>query len=146
MPTWRGETTLPARVRLDAAPEHGVVLVMPCHCAAQGLFSTKIISVFDANPQRGLPTIQSTVILNDGNTGEPLAVIDGASLTALRTGAASGLATDLLARPDAECAAVFGAGLQARMQLEAVCCVRDIRRARVFDPRAELADGFAVEM
>lgn len=142
----RGEVTLPPRVRFDAAAEHGAALVMPCHCTSQRLFSTKVITVFERNAERGLPAVQSILILTDGSTGAPLAVMDGASLTAIRTGAASGLATDLLARPDAASVAVIGAGVQARTQLEAVCSVRPVRRAWVYDFRAEAARRFADEM
>jgi ornithine cyclodeaminase/alanine dehydrogenase-like protein (mu-crystallin family) len=72
--------------------------------------------------------------------------MDGASLTAIRTGAAAGLATELLARPDASVVAVIGTGVQARTQLEAVCCVRRIRLARVYGRNAETAECFAQEM
>ncbi len=95
---------------------------------------------------RGLPRIQALVTLYDGTTGQPLAVMDGAVLTALRTGAASGAATDLLARPEADTAAILGAGVQARTQLEGICAVRPIRSARVFDARAGAADAYAREM
>lgn len=142
----RGEVILPTRLRLDAPAEHGAALIMPCHSNLQKLFTLKIATVFPDNPPRGRPTIQSVVILTDGATGAHLAILEGASLTAIRTGAASGLATDLLARPDAAAAAVFGAGVQARTQLEAVCAVRPIRRARVYDPNPALAERFAAEM
>jgi ornithine cyclodeaminase/alanine dehydrogenase-like protein (mu-crystallin family) len=140
------QVTLPIRECLQAPGQHGVALVMPCHSSAQRMFSLKFVTTFHDNPRRGLPTVQSLVILTDSTTGTHLAVIDGASLTAIRTGAASGLATDLLARPEAAAVAVFGAGVQARTQLEAVCCVRAIRRARVHDVDPAAADRFAAEM
>lgn len=105
-----GQVTLPARASLQTPDERGVALVMPCHSIALRMFSLKTITIFPDNPRCGLPTIQSLVILTDGTTGAHLAVMDGTSLTAIRTGAASGLATDLLARPDAAVVAVFGAG------------------------------------
>lgn len=142
----RGEVTLPARMRIDAAAEHGVALVMPCHSTTQKLFSLKMVTLFSDNLQRGLPLIQSTVILTDGTTGKPLAIMDGASLTAIRTGAVSGLATELLAREDATAVAIFGAGVQARTQLEAVCCARPIRHARVYSRSIEAGERFAREM
>jgi ornithine cyclodeaminase/alanine dehydrogenase-like protein (mu-crystallin family) len=142
----RGQATMPARLRMDAPAEHGVALVMPSHSVSQQLFSLKMVSMFADNPQRGLPTIQSLVLLADGTSGAPLAILEGASLTAIRTGAASGLATDLLARPDAAAVAIFGAGVQARTQLEAVCAVRPIRRARVYDLAPGAAERFAAEM
>ncbi len=79
-------------------------------------------------------------------TGAPAAVMDGTYLTALRTGAASGAATDLLARQDARRAAIFGAGVQGRTQLEAICVVRPIREAWVYDVSPERAVAFAIEM
>jgi ornithine cyclodeaminase/alanine dehydrogenase-like protein (mu-crystallin family) len=141
-----GQVTLPPRQHLDAPAERGTALVMTCHSTTQKLFVLKFLTVFSGNRQRGLPLIQALVILSDATNGEHLAIMDGASLTAIRTGAASGLATDLLARRDATTVAVFGAGVQARTQLEAVCCVRSIRRARVYDADSSAADRFAVEM
>ena len=70
----RGEVTLPTRLRLDAPAEHGAALIMPCHSNLQKLFSLKIATVFPGNPPRGLPTIQSVVILTDGATGAHLAI------------------------------------------------------------------------
>lgn len=141
----RGEVTLPTRVRLDAPGEHGTALFMPCHSTAMKMFSLKLATVFHDNPQRGLPLVQSTVILVEGTTGATLAIMDGASLTAIRTGAASGLATDLLARREACNVAIIGTGVQARTQLEAVCCVRPIRFARVYSRNFEAAERFACE-
>lgn len=141
-----GQVTLPPRQHIEAPAEHGVALVMTCHSAAQKLFVLKFLTVFSRNRQRGLPLIQALVTLADGVTGERLAVMDGGSLTAIRTGAASGLATDLLARPDAVAVAMFGAGVQARSQLEAVCAVRPIRKVCVYDADPAAADRFAAEM
>lgn len=141
-----GQVTLPARQHMNVPDENGVALVMPCHSAAQKFFCVKFITLFRENRRRGLPLIQSLVILSDATSGEHLAVLDGGALTAIRTGAASGLATGVLARPDAAAAAVFGGGVQARTQLEAVCHARPICRASVFDPNEEVAKRFAVQM
>jgi len=140
-----GHVTLPPRQHIAAPGEHGVALVMACHSAAQKLFSLKFITLFEQNRQKGLPLIQSLVILTDGTTGRHLCVMDGAALTAIRTGAASGLATELLARRDAATAAIFGAGVQARTQLEAVACARSLRKACVYDPDSAAAERFAAE-
>ena len=142
----RGGVSLPPRLQLDASGKAGTALIMPCYSASQQLFSLKLATVFPDNHQRGLPLIQSTVILTDGTTGTPLALMDGASLTAIRTGAASGLATDLLARPGATTAAIIGTGVQARTQLEAICCVRPITSARVYGRHAGTTQRFAAEM
>ncbi len=142
----RGDVILPPRARMDAASEQSVALVMPCHSSALKLYSVKFITLSDRNRSRGLPLIHSTILLSDGDNGRPLALLEGASLTALRTGAASGLATDLLARPEAETVAIFGSGTQARTQLEAMACVRRIRQVRVYDSDAGSAGRFADEM
>ncbi len=75
-----------------------------------------------------------------------MAILDGGALTALRTGAVGGVAADVLARPDAAIAAIFGAGLQARAQLEALAAVRELREARVYDPNKDAAAAFVREM
>jgi ornithine cyclodeaminase/alanine dehydrogenase-like protein (mu-crystallin family) len=98
------------------------------------------------NAERGLPLIQALMIVLDGETGSPLAAMDASVMTAIRTGAASGAATDAMARISARSAAVFGAGVQGRTQLEAVCAVRSIERASVFDMDRRAASDFEVEM
>jgi ornithine cyclodeaminase len=116
----------------------------------------KVVSVFPHNPARhGLPSIHALVVLIDAETGRPAAVLDGTYLTALRTGAASGAATRILARPDARVLAMFGAGAQAPAQVQAVCAVRPIERVWVVNrtrARAEAliqalrAQGIAAEL
>ncbi|MEJ0055779.1 MAG: hypothetical protein WDN75_09085 [Bacteroidota bacterium] len=88
--------------------------------------------MFDKNAARKLPVIQGEMIVMDGTTGSPLAMIEAEYLTALRTGAASGLATDLLARKNIEVLAIFGTGIQAETQLEGVLSVRDIKEVIIF--------------
>jgi ornithine cyclodeaminase len=141
-----GQAQTPLRTRLEVAEAGGVSLFMPAFMRQSGDLAIKAVSVFPHNADRGLPTIHALVIAFDSQTGAPAALLEGASLTALRTGAASGAATDLLARPDSSVLAVFGSGAQARTQLEAVCCVRPIREVRIFSldtPSARrLADEF----
>jgi ornithine cyclodeaminase len=124
--------------------EGNTTLTMPAYIHGSAVSTVKIISVYPANPAQGLPTVLGSVIVLDAKTGETLALIDGASLTALRTGAASGLATDLLALPGAHVLAVIGAGKQARTQVEAVCAVRPIDQIRIYSPRN--AAAFADEL
>lgn len=142
----RGEAALPTRMRIDSPADSGVALIMACHSSAQRYYSIKAATVYPGNPNIGLPTIQSSLILISSVTGSPVAIMDGASLTAIRTGAASGVATDLLSNPTASTVAIIGAGVQARTQLEAVCCVRSIRWARVYCRNFESARRFAEEM
>jgi ornithine cyclodeaminase/alanine dehydrogenase-like protein (mu-crystallin family) len=141
-----GEAVVPPRTHIEAAESRGDALFMPSCLPAARRMGIKVVTVHRGNPPLGLPLIQAVMVVLDATTGSPLAVMDGTSLTAIRTGAASGAATDLLARPDTTVAAIFGAGPQARTQLQAVCAVRPIREARVFDSDAGRAEAFAREM
>ena len=141
-----GRVTMPTRTHIDVPDHAGTALFMPSYAARFGRIGVKIVNVFGANRAKDLPAIQGLVGLFDSETGTPLALLNGTYLTALRTGAASGLATDLLARTDAATVAILGAGVQGRTQLEAVCAVRPIRRVRVYDVRLEAAETFANEM
>jgi alanine dehydrogenase len=141
-----GQANVPLRVALDVPRHNGVTLFMPGYLSSDDQMAVKIVSVFNDNPSQGLPLIHALVIVVDATNGSPAAVMDGTYLTALRTGAASGAATDLLARPDAHTAAVFGAGTQGRTQLEAVCAVRPIHQAWVYDVAPRQAAAYADEM
>jgi ornithine cyclodeaminase len=123
-----------ARVPLRSVLETpgGVLLTMPAYIDGTPICAVKVVSVCPDNQQRGLPTIHAAVLVTDASTGSPLALMDGRVLTAQRTGAASGLATDLLAVPQASILAVIGAGVQARTQVAAVCAVRPITEIRIF--------------
>jgi len=147
-----GRAQAPLRAHLAVAGGDST-LVMPFYVPAAGgandnnaagALGLKLVSVFNSNPPRGLPLIHALVLALDAATGAPLALIEGGSLTAIRTGAASGAATDVLARPDARTLALFGSGVQARRQLEAVCAVRPIERVRVYSLAG--AEALAAEM
>ncbi len=140
------QAQVPLRTQIPVSKRNGVTLFMPAYLMKSETIGAKIVSVFPNNRRRGLPTIHALVIVVDAKTGRPLAAMDGTYLTALRTGAASGLATDFLARKESRVAAIFGAGTQSRTQLEAVCTVRDIERAWVYDVRIRAARAFAREM
>ena len=141
-----GKAVVPIRTQLEVAKHAGITLFMPAYLQESDDLGVKIVSVFPRNLEMGLPTIQALVAVVDAETGRPAAVMDGTYLTALRTGAASGAATDLLARADARGAAVFGAGVQGRTQLEAVCQVRDIEKAWVYDLNQQAAEKYVEEM
>lgn len=131
-----GRAEVPPRIHLPVTPHDGVSLVMPAlvHDEDGDSMAVKVVSLFDGNARRGLARIQAAVLVLEAETGRPIALLEGATLTAIRTGAASGAATDLLARTNCRTAAIFGAGVQARTQLEAVCSVRSIETAWVYDP------------
>jgi ornithine cyclodeaminase/alanine dehydrogenase-like protein (mu-crystallin family) len=137
---------MPVRSHIDVPEHDGTALFMPSYAPCFANLGVKVVNVFEANATRGLPRIQALVCLFDGATGTARAVLDGTSLTALRTGAASAVATDLLARSSASTVAILGAGVQGRTQLEAMFAVRDIRAVTVYDPLPEAAQAFAREM
>ena len=142
----RGTATLPLRTGLTLSEEAGWMGVMPAYLEKTGSLSTKIVTVFEKNLEKKLPTIMATVMLNSTETGAPLAIMEGTFITAMRTGAVSGVATKYLAREDSKTAGVFGAGVQARTQLMAVCAMRNIERAFVCDKFEGRANVFATEM
>jgi ornithine cyclodeaminase len=130
----QGRVTMP--VRTGVRTPGGVSFFMPGYIADEsgvgaGALAQKIVSVYPGNASRGLPVINALVTVLDAQTGAPRALIEGTYLTALRTGAVTGLATDLLAAPDAKELVIFGAGGQAEMQVRAVCAVRPIERVRI---------------
>ena len=139
-----GKATMPLRSRVHT--EKGVSLLMPAHLHDSGDFAVKIVSVYGGNPDLGLPTVTATVLALDSRTGMPLALMEGDSLTALRTGAAGGVAARYLARKEARTVALFGAGVQGRAQLQAVMAVRDISRVAIVDPFEASARRLAEEI
>lgn len=142
-----GRDRSPIRSRVPLAG--GDLLLMPGVRDGGSGSSVKLVTVMPGNAARGLPTIHALVVWLDAATGRPLALLDGETVTAMRTGAASGVATRLLARRDAATLAVIGAGGQAEWQIRAVVAARDIRRAFVYSrserARREFADSMAVE-
>jgi len=143
-----GRVQMPLRTTVEVPEFHGLDLIMPAYIGDEaGGLGLKVVSVYPDNPRaHDLPTILATVLLQDPRTGALLAVMDGTYLTAMRTGAAGGVAARYLARPEARLAGVFGAGVQARTQLVALCHVRPIAEARVYDPSRDAAKQFAQQM
>jgi ornithine cyclodeaminase/alanine dehydrogenase-like protein (mu-crystallin family) len=141
-----GRAIVPPRTSLEVAGFRTTALVMPAYLPGSKRIGLKLISLCEDNPARGLPLAQAVTIVMDAERGTPLAVLEAGHLTAVRTGAASGVATDVLARKDARVAAVFGAGVQGRTQLEAMAAVRPLRRAFIVDPDRRAAIAFAAEM
>lgn len=139
-----GKADMPLRAAVHSSK--GATLAMPGYLGDSGDLAIKIVSVYPENTGRGLPLIYGVVAVLDAETGAPLALMDAAYLTALRTGAASGLATELLARPDADTVAIFGAGAQARTQLLAVCTARTVKAVRVYDPEPQQVEAYIADM
>lgn len=146
-----GQANIPLRTSLPIPQYGGLLLTMPglltdaSNPNNSGL-AVKMVNVFNGNPARQLPLIYGLVVLFEVDTGKPLALFDGGRLTAIRTGAASGIASKLLARPDSKILALFGAGVQAETQLQAVCAVRDIAQIRVYSRSRAKAEIFCGKM
>lgn len=141
-----GRTVSPLRTPIDVPPAEGVTLFMPAYVPSADGLGVKIVSVFPRNAALGKPTIHAVVVLVDTGTGEPLAVLDGTFLTALRTGAVSGAATDLLARQDSRVLTCIGAGTQGVTQAWAVATVRPIERIYVYDVNSTAVESFAARL
>lgn len=141
-----GSPEMPVRSHISIAEPEGTALFMPSYMKPTGMIGVKTVTLFEDNRKTGIPYIQGMVCLFDGSNGSPRAVLDGMTITALRTGAASGLATRLLARPGSTTCTIFGAGVQGRTQLEAVCAVCDIEQATIFDTFQKASEKFAEEM
>ena len=144
-----GRAIVPLRTPLEIKESAGLNLFMPAYLSrlgVEGSLVVKVVGVYTENPGRGLPVIHASVLVSEAATGKPLALLEGASLTAIRTGAGSGAATDILARPDCRVAAIIGAGVQAKTQLEAVCSVRPIERVWIYDHNPGKAERFIEEM
>lgn len=137
-----GEACVPIRTQIPVDKQEGVTLVMPALVDGDmPALTVKVVSVFGKNPEKQLARIQAAVLAFDPETGRPIACLEGATLTGIRTAAASGAATDLLARADSRTAAIIGAGVQARTHLEAVCSVRDIETAWIYGTTREKVDA-----
>jgi ornithine cyclodeaminase/alanine dehydrogenase-like protein (mu-crystallin family) len=138
----RDRSPLRSRIPLSA----GDLLLMPGVRDGGAGSTVKLVTFTPGNAARGLPTIHAVVLWFDAKTGEPRAVLDGAAVTAMRTGAASGVGTRLMARPDASVLALFGTGAQAAWQVRAVLAARPIRELRIFARTPASRHAFATAM
>lgn len=138
----RDRSPLRSHVPLDG----GDLLLMPGVREGGSGASVKVVTILPGNATRGLPTLHAVVVWLDATTGAPLALMDGATITAMRTGAASGVATRLLARSASETLAVIGAGGQAEWQVRAVLAARPISRVLVHARSPEARAAFATRM
>jgi alanine dehydrogenase len=142
----KGEWTMPPKVYVPLYPA-GDFRAMPAQ--GGGFALLKWISSFPGNPSRGLPTVMGTVLLSDASSGQLLAILDAASLTALRTGAAAVLAAELLGREDAATASVIGAGVNGKAVARTflargrTVAVHDLDRARAEAAAGEIGAGVA---
>ena len=137
-----GSARFPPRAVMPAAPG-GFMAWMPGALDDPACFGVKLLSLFPGNPAAGLSSHLGMVVLFEAAHGRPIALLDAAELTAIRTAAVSGLATRLLARPDAGDLAILGAGEQAASHLAAMLAARSLRRVRVWSRTEASAKRFA---
>src|ERR1700716_3972358 len=139
-----GKVTQPVRQVIPVDPPGGFYGMMPA-LTPEGL-GQKIVTFYPPNADKGIATHMALIVLNDPQTGAPLAVMDGRLITEMRTAAVSAAATKLLASKDAKVLAILGSGVQARSHVEAFRLVRQFEEIRVWSPNAAHAQEFAKEV
>jgi len=142
----KGNVVLPTRSTIMVPKYNGSISFMPSYLTGLDAQATKIISIYPDNRKKGLPTTVAWIVVNDPETGMVKAFMDATYLTAMRTGAITGVAAKYLAPKDAKTVAIFGAGVQGRTQTWAACTVRDIEKVFVFDLYPEARKKFAEDM
>ena len=140
------QSNIPLRTNIDVPEFNGQCLFMNGYAAPAKALGVKIVSVYPDNINKNLTSVPATMVLVNAETGIVNALIDGTYLTRLRTGAISGLATEILSRKDSKIFALFGTGGQAITQLEAVLTVRKIELVKVYDLFYDRAEDFAKRM
>ncbi len=139
----RGEADMPVRQILWMAEKRGALGLMPAHLTSHASLGLKAVTFFPRNEGTDLDSHQGAVLLFETGRGRLLAIMDATSITSVRTAAVSGLATRLLARPEAGDLALVGSGVEARTHLEAMLAVRTLKRIRVVSKTFEKARSFA---
>ena len=137
-----GRALSPVRQQVPIGDSNSLLLSMPGYVASEQAAGIKIVTFFGGHAGTDIPVIHALVYMIDAETGQPLGILEGSYVTALRTGAVSGAATDLLARPDSSTLAVIGTGVQGVTQAAAVCCVRPITKIIGVDLRPDAQQRF----
>lgn len=141
-----GRASVPDRVAALVPGHEGFLAAMPGFVPSAKVLMSKLVSLFPHNAGTGLPTHQAVIVAFDPDTGQPVALLDGTAITAIRTGACSALSARLLARPDADVLAILGTGVQARSHARAMCRVMPIRQIRVAGRNYAKAAVLAAEL
>lgn len=140
-----GRCEMPPKPGIHPQPD-SFIHAMPAQIPSLRAAGMKWVSGFPGNVDRGLPYISGLLILNDTDSGVPLAVMDCTWITAMRTGAATAIAAKYLARPESETVGILACGVQGRSNLEALACCFELKAVKAFDIRPDLARRFCEEM
>jgi ornithine cyclodeaminase/alanine dehydrogenase-like protein (mu-crystallin family) len=141
-----GHVAMPPRIVTHIHERGGLLAAMPVYLGSSRTLSTKLVSVFPENEERGLPSHQAVILIFEAETGSPRALLDGTFITATRTAAGSALSAHLLARKDAQVLAIIGTGVQARAHARAMPQVRPIGEIRVVGRNPKKAALLAAEI
>ncbi len=142
----RGKAVQPMRSRVQISPYSGFLDIMPGYLEKNDALSVKVLTSRKNNPDAGRPIIYATVLLIDAPSGRVMAIMDGGSVTAIRTAGVSGVATRYLAKKDAQSLAIIGTGRQARTHLWSMINVRPIKDIIAYDRHIDNAESFKREM
>jgi ornithine cyclodeaminase len=138
-----GRVVQPVRTVLEVGHDHAFFGVMPAALNAPAVAGAKLVTVYEKNHDRGLPSHLATIVLLDHATGALTGIVDGRYITEARTAAVSAVSVKLLARPDARTLAIIGSGVQAGSHLQAIRLVRNLSDVRVWSPREQHRTAFA---
>jgi ornithine cyclodeaminase/alanine dehydrogenase len=140
-----GGTEMPPKPGIHTRPD-AFIHAMPAYIPSLQSAGMKWVSGYPDNQRRGLPYITGLLLLNDPETGVPIAIMDCTWITAKRTGAATALAAKYLARPDSTTVGIVACGVQGRSNLEALTCLFRIKKVKAYDLYPEIAERYATEM
>ena len=140
-----GRVEMPPKPGIHTRPD-AFIHAMPAYIPALEAAGIKWIAGYPGNQAKGLPYITGLLVLNDPDTGLPLAIMDATWITAQRTGAATAIAARRLARPDSATVGIVACGVQGRSNLEALACLFPVKRVRAYDLHPEIAERYAREV
>lgn len=140
-----GSVVQPVRTVLEVGAHKSFFALMPSYVPSTPALGAKLVTVYESNTARGLPTHLATIVMLDPETGALAAIVDGRYITEARTAAVSAVSVKKLAREDSAVLAILGSGVQARSHFEALSHVRKFREVRVWSPTKKNLDAFANE-
>jgi ornithine cyclodeaminase len=133
---------MPSRSLINMPEKDGLFVFMPAYLKQLNAAGIKVGSIYKGNNAIGLPTIHAIVVLFDAMSGQVKALLDGETITLLKTASVSAVATEILSKKEAKNLSIIGAGAQARAQLEGICCVRDIEKLYIYSRTLDSSNKF----